>query len=132
MNKALKILGFVVLGLVVMALVGRFGIHKMAGNMATEIVLADVDVSSVPDGTWPGEYRIEESSARVEVVVSGGTMTDIRILEHQHVRGGAGEGVTDRILDEQSVDVDGMSGATLSSRVIQKAVEVALADAQSL
>lgn len=131
MNRALKILGIGVVGLALVVAVGRFGIHKMAGDMATQIELQEVDVTSVPDGTWPGEYRIDESSARVEVDVAGGAITDIRILEHQHVRGYAGEGVTGRIVDEQTVAVDGMSGATLSSRVIQKAVEVALSDAKS-
>ena len=41
-------------------------------------------------------------------------------------RGAPGEGVIPRMLEAQTTDVDAVSGATNSSRVIQKAVETAL------
>ena len=64
--------------------------------------------------------------AKVEVDVSGGKIIDVRILEHRQERGKAAEAVANEIVDEQRIDVDTVSGATNSSIVIKKAVEVAL------
>ena len=50
----------------------------------------------------------------------------VNILEHRHERGKAAEAITNKIVDEQKIDVDAISGATTSSTVIKKAVENAL------
>ena len=50
----------------------------------------------------------------------------IRILEHKNERGQAAETIVDQIVSEQKIDVDAISGATNSSKVIKKAVENAL------
>lgn len=62
----------------------------------------------------------------MKVKVQNGTVTDIEILEHKNGRGGPAEIITDRIIEEQRIDVDAVSGATNSSIVIKKAVENAL------
>ena len=62
----------------------------------------------------------------MEVTVLNGALTDIAILEHKNERGQSAETVIDRILAEQQIDVDAVSGATNSSTVLKKAVENAL------
>ena len=47
-------------------------------------------------------------------------------MEHRHERGKAAEKVIEKIIEEQKIDVDAVSGATNSSTVIKKAVENAL------
>lgn len=47
-------------------------------------------------------------------------------MEHRHERGKAAEVVIEKIIKEQKIDVDAISGATNSSTVIKKAVENAL------
>ena len=64
--------------------------------------------------------------AKAEVTVKAGVITNIDILEHKNGRGSRAEVVIDRILEEQKIDVDAVSGATNSSTVIKKAVENAL------
>ena len=64
--------------------------------------------------------------AKVEVTVQNGVITNIDILEHKNRRGSHAEVVVDRIIEEQKIDVDAVSGATNSSTVIKKAVENAL------
>ena len=54
------------------------------------------------------------------------SLQNIRILEHKNGRGQAAEAIVDQMLAEQRVDVDAVSGATNSSKVLQKAVEQAL------
>ncbi len=53
-------------------------------------------------------------------------MINIDILEHKNGRGKPAEIVVDRMVEEQKIDVDAVSGATNSSIVIKKSVENAL------
>ena len=64
--------------------------------------------------------------AKVEVTVQNDVITNIDILEHKNGRGSRAEVVVDRIVEEQKIEVDAVSGATNSSTVIKKAVENAL------
>jgi len=49
------------------------------------------------------------------------------ILEHDNGKGGKAEKIVDDVIKAQSLNVDVVSGATVSSKVILKAGEMALA-----
>lgn len=91
-----------------------------------ETTFSDLDISNVPDGVYAGEYDVDFIYAKVEVTVQNGVITNIDILEHKNGRGKSAEIVVDRIIEEQKIDVDAVSGATNSSTVIKKAVENAV------
>ncbi len=91
-----------------------------------ETTFSNLDISDVPDGVYVGEYDVDFVYAKVEVTVQNGVITNIDILEHKNGRGKPAEIVIDRIIEEQKIDVDAVSGATNSSTVIKKAVENAL------
>ena len=91
-----------------------------------ETTFSNLDISNVPDGAYVGEYDVDFIYAKVEVTVQNGVITNIDILEHKNGRGSRAEVVVDRIIEEQKIDVDAVSGATNSSIVIKKAVENAL------
>ena len=91
-----------------------------------ETTFNNLDISNVPDGVYIGEYDVNFIYAKVEVTVEDGEIVSINILEHRHERGKAAEAITSKIVDEQKIDVDAISGATNSSTVIKKAVENAL------
>ena len=105
------------------AYIDRVGEYKRAVKKTT---IEEVNISDIPDGVYIGEYDVNFIYAKVEVDVSGGKIIDVRILEHRQERGKAAEAVANEIVDEQRIDVDTVSGATNSSIVIKKAVEVAL------
>ena len=91
-----------------------------------ETTFRNLDISNVPDGVYVGEYDVDFVYAKVEVTVRNGAITNIDILEHKNGRGSSAEVVADRIVEEQKIDVDAVSGATNSSTVIKKAVENAV------
>ena len=91
-----------------------------------ETTFEEINISDIPDGVYIGEYDVNFIYARVEVTVQNGEITNINILEHRHERGKAAEAIANKIVDEQKIDVDAISGATNSSAVIKKAVENAL------
>lgn len=94
-----------------------------------ETTFCNLDISRVPDGVYVGEYDVDFVYAKVEVTVQSGAITDIAILEHKNGRGAPAEVVADRIMEEQKIEVNAVSGATNSSTVIKKAVENALTGA---
>ena len=93
-----------------------------------ETTFRNLDIINVPDGVYVGEYDVGFVYAKVEVTVQNGVITNIDILEHKNGRGSRAEVVVDRIIEEQKIDVDEISGATNSSIVIKKAVENALTE----
>lgn len=97
--------------------------YKKAVNETTFI---NLDISHITDGVYVGEYDVDFVYAKVEVTVQKGIITNIDILEHKNGRGKPAEIVVDRIIEEQKIDVDAVSGATNSSIIIKKAVENAL------
>jgi len=92
-------------------------------------VISDVDVSSIPDGSYIGEYDVQFIYAKVDVRVHSGKITEVIILEHRNDRGMTAESIVDSIVTAQTLDVDAVSGATNSSTVLRKAVELALLSA---
>ena len=97
--------------------------YKMA---VKETTFDSIDISNIPDGNYVGEYDVNFIYAKVEVTIQNGTITSIDILEHKNGRGKSAEIITDKIIEEQKIEVDAVSGATNSSIVIKKAVENAL------
>lgn len=88
-----------------------------------------VDISSVPDGVYIGECDVGFIYAKVEVTVREGAISNVELLEHRNERGKNAEGIENDIVAQQKVDVDEISGATNSSKVIKKAVDNALTGA---
>lgn len=91
-----------------------------------ETTFEEINISDISDGIYVGEYDVNFIYAKVEVTVQNGEITNINILEHKNERGKTAEAITNKIINEQRIDVDAISGATNSSTVIKKAVENAL------
>ncbi len=82
--------------------------------------------SSLPDGTYRGRFDGGLVKATVDVVMAGGRIEKVTIVSHRCGKGKPAEVIVDDVVREQSLEVDAISGATRSSRIILKAIEVAL------
>ncbi|MGB4661089.1 MAG: FMN-binding protein [Mobilitalea sp.] len=98
-------------------------------NKIASIDITGMNASEIKDGSYLGEYDVGYIYAKVEVIVQNNKITDIAIIEHDNERGTPAEVITDQIIEQQSTQVDAVSGATNSSMVIEKAVEDALGKA---
>ena len=124
-----KVVLFAVMLLVLISLVWGIIYLKSVTDykqVVKETTFEEINISDISDGVYIGEYDVNFIYAKVEVTVQNGEITNINILEHRHGRGKAAEAITNKIVDEQKIDVDAISGATNSSTVIKKAVENAL------
>lgn len=121
-----RIAAIIMLALLVIHIVVYFMDFNNYQKAVSDIVVTDVDISSVEDGTYIGSYDVGYIYAKVKVTVGAGKITDIQLLEHNNERGKKAERITDTIKEKQSISVDGVSGATNSSKVIQMAIYNAL------
>jgi uncharacterized protein with FMN-binding domain len=86
-----------------------------------------VDHQKLVDGTYEGSYRRGPVKVRVKITIESQRISSIDLLEHDTWRGEeAGKIIPDRIIQEQSTEVNAVSGATMSSRVIMNAVQNAV------
>lgn len=104
------------------------GVTSFGAYQRTVAALAprDIPVSQVADGTYEGECDAGYIYAKVRVTVDAGEITNIDLLEHRNERGSAAERIPQDVMAAQSLDVDAVSGATNSSRVIKEAIADAL------
>ena len=124
-----KIISVIILLLLLIGLIcGAVYLQKVADykRAVVETTIGEIDIADVSDGIYIGEYDVNFIYAKVEVTVEDGEIVSINILEHRHERGKAAETVIEKMIEEQKIDVDAVSGATNSSTVIKKAVENAL------
>jgi uncharacterized protein with FMN-binding domain len=94
----------------------------------------NVDLSRIPDGTYPGRAEAGfKGPLEVEVTVTGGRIESVRVTRHQENWYLASiDYVPKKIVEEQGiVGVDAVTGATTTSRAIINATAAALVSAGS-
>ncbi len=111
-------------------------------NELQNMVISDVDFKGLRDGTYTGEYKGTRDSLRdaaVEVTVLSGTVTDITVTggglagdkQTSEIRKGLSiHDLFDEVIESQSLQVDAISGATLTCNAHLKALENALEKAK--
>ncbi|MFT8315585.1 MAG: FMN-binding protein [Clostridium sp.] len=95
-------------------------------NIIKNINIEKVDLSKVSNGTYLGSFDALEVGAEVKVTVDNHKITAIKIIHHKNERGKKAEVIPERVIAAQSLQVDTVSGATNSSKVILKAIDNAL------
>ncbi len=85
-----------------------------------------ISLHDVKDGVYFGSFHCFPLSAEVNVTISSRQITKIDILKHENGKGESAEAVVDKVIDAQTLEVDAITGATYSSKVILLAVEDAL------
>jgi uncharacterized protein with FMN-binding domain len=100
---------------------------------ARNVSLDGVDFSKLADGEYTGTYEggmYKWRANTVKVIVSGGKLTEIDPISGVQDQGnGSTKMLYDRVIANQSLMVDTISGATLTSKGYLKAVEIALTQA---
>ncbi len=122
---------------------GRLKYWLVAGVLAVILILAVAiamnmpktqqvsdsrfDLATLADGTYRGECNNGLVHAVVDVDVQNHAIAEVRLVKHRNGMGGAAEAIADDVAQNQTVELDAVSGATYSSQTILKAVENALA-----
>jgi len=116
---------FLILGLLIIAVL--ISSCKSASFSELQALLPDMNGKS--DGLYRGDFDLSGTPVKVtlDVTVQNEKIAAIKIVKHScSPIGKKAEKITERIIEQQSLDVDAISGATGSSMAILKAVEDAL------
>ena len=127
MKKAGRIL--LVIACIIGITVGgvRLAMDKQVGKMAAQLdAVAVVAPERVADGTYEGTAETPLVKVAVEVTVQNHTLREIRLLRHENGQGAPAEAMLADMLSRNTSEVDGVAGATLSSKAIRAAVRDAL------
>ena len=91
------------------------------------MTISNVDLESVPDGTYTGSFKGGRWSNTVKVTVENHRITDIKIVKDvQFKNAKTASQLFNMVVKAQSLEIDGVTGATVTSKAYLKAVENAL------
>ena len=126
MKLFLKI--FVAVALIIALAIGGLAFYITRGlHTGAELVIDSVDLNSVEDGVYEGDYNSGRFSNKVSVTVMDHKITDIELdKDITFNKPEVTKEIFDKVIEEQNVDVDSVSGATVSGKAYLKAIENAL------
>jgi len=98
-----------------------------SGCSLAPVIGGPVNQEKLVDGSYEGSYEAGPNRAVVKVTIKDNKIVNIQILKHRAWKGKKAEFVIPgMIIEKQSTEVDAVSGATYSSRVIMNAVQMAI------
>ena len=133
-KSKIKMLIIILIALVMMGLGGALIFTSGERREGKNLPIAVVDFKQLNEGTYIGEYEggmYKWRASEVQVIVSSNKVTDIKLLKHKENKSPEfTDELFNRIIKSQSLQVDTISGATITSKAYLKAVENALIKAQ--
>ncbi len=131
MKRFKKILSIVVVVFLCFGIAVYFTIKSESNKSINSIQISNIDLSSVDNGSYLGECTSGPCYAKVKVNVKNQKIDKISILEHKNGMGSKAESIVDDVINKQSLKVDTVSGATISSKVILKSIENAIIEGEN-
>ena len=123
LNRKIVIASGVIIGIfLIVAIISQYTQLKYYRNMP----INDVDLNSLNDGSYQAtvDYYFPYE---VEVIITEHRIKDIIIIKNRENHyAKLAEGVRNKILREQKFNIDAVTGATTTSKVLLKAIEKAL------
>ena len=109
---------------------GVFAMNHIV-DQADKLSVITPELENIDDGIYEGKYEIMPVSVVVQVSVQDNRISNIAILKHENGLGGKAERIVKDIIKKQSLEIDTISGATVSSKCILKAIEQAIGKGES-
>jgi uncharacterized protein with FMN-binding domain len=116
-----------IVGIVLAALIGILAIGAFSGMGAVRrLAVNPVDLAGIEDGVYTGSFRKGRFSYSVEVTVKDQRIQAVKSTGKPQAQEAVVRQIFARIVEVQSVQVDTVSGASLTTKAVSKAVENAL------
>lgn len=127
MKKKKVFLSFIFI-VVVLFIIILFSINNIQRSLSKldELTIENINLSNAKDGTYNGSYEVFPVSAEVNVTIKNKKIVNVELLKHNNGKGESAEILTEKVVDNQSLEVNIVSGATYSSKIILKSIENAL------
>ena len=124
----IKIVIGILVGIMVLMICAVTFLGKTLHSASKELEsITPIDVADVADGVYEGIAETPLVKVTVEVTVKDHVIENIKLVRHQNGKGEPAESMIPEMIAKNTSEVDGVSGATLSSTTIRAAVRNALA-----
>lgn len=122
----LKILLWIFI-ILVLFIAGMFFFITRGLSSGRKLQINDVNLSSVKDGTYDGKYSAGRWSNEVKVTVNDHKITGIEIVKDaSFIPPDFSKNLINNIIEKQKINVDAVSGATVTTKAYEKSIENAL------
>jgi uncharacterized protein with FMN-binding domain len=126
----MKLLLKIVLSLIlifVLAIAGGMLFMNWGLDSGSKMVIQEIAVSSLDDGTYTGKHSAGRFSNEVKVTVKDHKITRIEAVKDvMFLQPGFREELFGRVVEKQNTNLDAVSGATVTTKAYLKSIENAL------
>ena len=116
----------VILGIVLLGTSGCLSLTASMKKRLAKIENEDIDMETVEDGIFEGHSELDLVKVDVKVLVENHKLIKVELLRHECGLGHPADVIVDKMVEQNTWDVDAVSGATVSSEIIKNAVNKAL------
>ena len=122
----MKKIFYVILGIVLLGTSGCLSLTASMKKNLAKIENEDIDMETVEDGIFEGHSELDLVKVDVKVLVENHKLIKVELLRHECGLGHPADVIVDKMVEQNTWDVDAVSGATVSSEIIKNAVNKAL------
>ena len=122
----MKKIFYVILGIVLLGTSGCLSLTASMKKNLAKIENEDIDMETVEDGSFEGHSELDLVKVDVKVLVENHKLIKVELLRHECGLGHPADVIVDKMVEQNTWDVDAVSGATVSSEIIKNAVNKAL------
>lgn len=126
MKRACRVLFLVCIVCIFGGLISFRIVLNDATKKAVQLENVSLEISQVANGSYRGHSEIGPVIVDVEVMVLDGIIKEIALIQHQNGMGQDANVIIEDMVINNTYDVDAVTGATISSKVIINAVNDAL------
>ena len=122
----MKKIFYVILGIVLLGTSGCLSLTASMKKNLAKIENEDIDMETVEDEIFEGHSELAPVKVDVKVLVENHKLIKVELLRHECGLGHPADVIVDKMVEQNTWDVDAVSGATVSSEIIKNAVNKAL------
>ena len=122
----MKKIFYVILGIVLLGTSGCLSLTASMKKRLAKIENEDIDMETVEDGIFEGHSELAPVKVDVKVLVENHKLIKVELLRHECGLGHPADVIVDKMVEQNTWDIDAVSGATVSSEIIKNAVNKAL------
>lgn len=129
MVRIMKMILRITLIVIVLLISIGFITYKIIDNNLKNLLTREIEsinITEIDDGIYQGKYEVFPVSVELNVEVKDHQIIEIDILKHDNGQGKPAESIINSVIEQNSIDVDVISGASYSSRTILQAISNAL------
>ncbi len=113
--------------MLIIILVFAGGIFYLTRGLNEDISLDGINISSLNDGIYRGDYKAGRWTNELIITVSGQKITEIKIEDDvTFAKPDVSDELFNKVITSQNTTVDAVSGATITSKAYLKSIENAL------